>query len=124
MKKKSLSLLVKISKKRCSFDIIKPRPLMRSGFGAGNQNRTDDLVITNDVLYRLSHTSACDFVIIPNPNAFVKPFLKNIFVFFIFCVFLAFFCKYPSFLEQRTSLLLTFYRFYGKMEARIQTPKE
>ena len=25
--------------------------------GAGNQNRTDDLVITNDVLYRLSHTS-------------------------------------------------------------------
>ena len=26
-------------------------------FGAGNQNRTDDLVITNDVLYRLSHTS-------------------------------------------------------------------
>ncbi len=28
-----------------------------SDFGAGNQNRTDDLVITNDVLYRLSHTS-------------------------------------------------------------------
>ena len=27
-------------------------------FGAGNQNRTDDLVITNDVLYRLSHTSS------------------------------------------------------------------
>ena len=27
------------------------------GIGAGNQNRTDDLVITNDVLYRLSHTS-------------------------------------------------------------------
>ena len=25
--------------------------------GAANQNRTDDLVITNDVLYRLSHTS-------------------------------------------------------------------
>ena len=25
--------------------------------GAGNRNRTDDLVITNDVLYRLSHTS-------------------------------------------------------------------
>ena len=27
------------------------------GSGAGNRNRTDDLVITNDVLYRLSHTS-------------------------------------------------------------------
>ena len=26
-------------------------------FGAGNQNRTDDLVITNDVLYQLSHAS-------------------------------------------------------------------
>ena len=26
-------------------------------FGAANQNRTDDLVITNDVLYRLSHSS-------------------------------------------------------------------
>ena len=35
----------------------KTRTLLRSGFGAGNQNRTDDLVITNDVLYRLSHTS-------------------------------------------------------------------
>ena len=32
---------------------------MRADFGAGNQNRTDDLVITNDVLYRLSHTSDC-----------------------------------------------------------------
>ena len=29
--------------------------------GAGNQNRTDDLVITNDVLYRLSHTSIGSF---------------------------------------------------------------
>ena len=29
-------------------------------FGAGNQNRTDDLVITNDVLYRLSHTSTSE----------------------------------------------------------------
>ena len=26
-------------------------------FGAGNQIRTDDLVITNDVLCQLSHTS-------------------------------------------------------------------
>ena len=55
--------------------------------GAGNQNRTDDLVITNDVLYRLSHTSTCDFVIIPNSNAFVNPFLKNIFLFSVFLLF-------------------------------------
>ena len=36
-----------------------PAGLLTHGdpFGAGNQNRTDDLVITNDVLYRLSHTS-------------------------------------------------------------------
>ena len=30
---------------------------MTGGSGAANQNRTDDLVITNDVLYRLSHSS-------------------------------------------------------------------
>ena len=42
--------------------------------GAGNQNRTDDLVITNDVLYRLSHTS--DFVIISNRHRFVKMIFK------------------------------------------------
>ncbi len=28
-------------------------------FGAGNQNRTGDLILTKDVLYRLSHTSMC-----------------------------------------------------------------
>ena len=54
-------------------------------FGAGNQNRTDDLVITNDVLYRLSHTSmSCDFVIISNILGFVNSFLKNIFIFYLF----------------------------------------
>ena len=54
-------------------------------FGAGNQNRTDDLVITNDVLYRLSHTSmSYDFDIIPNIFAFVNSFLKNIFTFLCF----------------------------------------
>ena len=37
------------TKRTKSFDLVL--------FGAGNQNRTDDLVITNDVLYRLSHTS-------------------------------------------------------------------
>ena len=50
-------------------------------FGAGNQNRTDDLVITNDVLYRLSHTSEIalflgDLYIIANKILFVKPFLQ------------------------------------------------
>ena len=34
-----------------------PHPKGWGFVGAGNQNRTDDLVITNDVLYRLSHTS-------------------------------------------------------------------
>ncbi len=47
--------------------------------GAGNQNRTDDLVITNDVLYRLSHTSImpCDYGIIPHLISFVKRFSKR-----------------------------------------------
>ena len=46
-------------------------------FGAGNQNRTDDLVITNDVLYRLSHTSiSLDYDIIPNKNPFVKGYFE------------------------------------------------
>ena len=49
-------------------------------FGAGNQNRTDDLVITNDVLYRLSHTSIVpsvdDFDIITNPFPFVNTFFQ------------------------------------------------
>ena len=50
---------------------------MRSSFGAGNQNRTDDLVITNDVLYRLSHTSIiCDFVIITDWFSFVNSFFR------------------------------------------------
>ena len=68
----------------------KKQPDWVAFYGAGNQNRTDDLVITNDVLYRLSHTSACDFVIIPNQNAFVNPFLKNIFDFSVFLSFLFF----------------------------------
>ena len=54
-------------------------------FGAGNQNRTDDLVITNDVLYRLSHTSIRlpdDLYIIPHPPRFVNTFFENIFSFF------------------------------------------
>ena len=70
-------------------------------YGAGNQNRTDDLVITNDVLYRLSHTSTCDFVIIPNSQAFVKPFLK---IFLFFSVFLSFFL----FSKRRVEFLLEY----------------
>ena len=55
-------------------------------FGAGNQNRTDDLVITNDVLYRLSHTSMLsrDFVIISNANRFVNSFFEKRKYFFAF----------------------------------------
>ena len=49
--------------------------------GAGNQSRTDDLVITNDVLYQLSHASkivvfSIDLTIISNFSPFVNPFLK------------------------------------------------
>ena len=50
-------------------------------FGAGNQIRTDDLVITNDVLCQLSHTSKSPYLddsyIISNKNRFVKPFFKK-----------------------------------------------
>ena len=63
-------------------------------FGAGNQNRTDDLVITNDVLYRLSHTS--DLVIISKKKAFVKHISKLSFIFFekiyFFLDFIVFSC--------------------------------
>ena len=37
-----------------------PSLLARGVNGAANQNRTDDLVITNDVLYRLSHSSVTE----------------------------------------------------------------
>ena len=52
--------------------------------GAGNQSRTDDLVITNDVLYQLSHASkivgfSVDPTIISNFSPFVNPFLKIFF---------------------------------------------
>ena len=58
-------------------------------FGAGNQNRTDDLVITNDVLYRLSHTSIAvhDLFIIPQPFPFVNTFFNFSFLFFHFLFF-------------------------------------
>ena len=83
-------------------------------FGAGNQNRTDDLVITNDVLYRLSHTSTCDFVIIPNPRVFVNPFLENIFVFSVFLAFLRFFKWQARFLLTQCDKLC--YNTYRKLQ--------
>lgn len=45
-------------------------------FGAANQNRTGDLIITNDVLYRLSHSSELEYII-TSPYGFVKLFLKE-----------------------------------------------
>ncbi len=45
-------------------------------FGAANQNRTGDLIITNDVLYRLSHSSEPEYII-ARPYGFVKLFLKE-----------------------------------------------
>ena len=39
-------------------DLFKKVPLFRAGlFGAANQIRTGDLVLTKDVLYHLSHSS-------------------------------------------------------------------
>ena len=35
------------------------KALLAKCFGAGEENRTPDLVITNHLLYRLSHTSVC-----------------------------------------------------------------
>ena len=47
-------------------------------FGAANQNRTGDLIITNDVLYRLSHSSEPKYII-ASPCRFVKSFCKIFF---------------------------------------------
>ncbi len=66
----------------------KTRTLLRSGFGAGNQNRTDDLVITNDVLYRLSHTSKPSVlttcILYQTKKHLSIPFFKFLALFFIF----------------------------------------
>ena len=58
-------------------------------YGAANRIRTDDLVITNDVLYRLSYSSirTQHFVsrngdIITNVPPLVNTFLKNFLTFF------------------------------------------
>ena len=71
---KQVAYLVNLTKSNY-FSLNKSSTVKRSSFGAGNQNRTDDLVITNDVLYRLSHTSIIrDFVIITDRCYFVKSF--------------------------------------------------
>ena len=52
-------------------------------FGATNRNRTDDLILTKDVLYQLSHSSICE-IIITNSKLFVKQFFKiTAFTFFM-----------------------------------------
>ena len=56
-------------------------------FGAANRIRTDDLVITNDVLYRLSYSSrfSGNGVIIAKETRLVKGFLKYFLTFFPTC---------------------------------------
>ena len=62
----------------CKKNQTKNSVAIATEFGAGNQNRTDDLVITNDVLYRLSHTSVpFDYDIITNRECFVKGFFEK-----------------------------------------------
>ncbi len=39
--------------KKISLDLVGKRDF----YGAANQNRTDDLILTKDVLYQLSHSS-------------------------------------------------------------------
>ena len=51
----------------------------RGIIGAANQNRTDDLILTKDVLYQLSHSSVSlksTCIIISENLSFVKSFLK------------------------------------------------
>ena len=53
--------------------------LLQSGnSGAANQSRTDDLILTKDVLYQLSYNSVPTCYIISHISAFVNPFFKKI----------------------------------------------
>ena len=58
-----------------------PQERLLSGVGAANQSRTDDLILTKDVLYQLSHSSNLyplrTYDIISNPSVFVKGFEKS-----------------------------------------------
>ena len=72
-----------IRRNECAVELRKKNPdrYCDPNSGAGNQSRTDDLVITNDVLYQLSHASkivgfSVDPTIISNFSPFVNPFLK------------------------------------------------
>ena len=72
-----------IRRNECAVELRKKNPdrYCDPDSGAGNQSRTDDLVITNDVLYQLSHASkivvfSIDLTIISNFSPFVNPFLK------------------------------------------------
>ncbi len=38
-------------------EINEKNPALLCGAGAANQSRTDDLILTKDVLYQLSHSS-------------------------------------------------------------------
>ena len=70
-----------IRRNECAVEIQKKNPdcYCDPDSGAGNQSRTDDLVITNDVLYQLSYTSIpADLHSIPHNDVFVKWFCKNI----------------------------------------------
>ena len=46
-------------------------------FGAGSRTRTDDLLITNQLLCQLSHTSMRTYIIITKGVAFVKGYEKE-----------------------------------------------
>ena len=53
-----------IRRNECAVELRKKNPdrYRDPDSGAGNQSRTDDLVITNDVLYQLSHASIPTFL--------------------------------------------------------------
>ena len=79
----SMRTATDIRRNECAVELRKKNPdrYCDPDSGAGNQSRTDDLVITNDVLYQLSHASkivvfSVDLTIISNFSPFVNPFLK------------------------------------------------
>ena len=75
------------------FVLYKIKKATRLGcfYGAGNQNRTDDLVITNDVLYRLSHTSILRLCYYTKSKRICQAFFEKYFCFFCFSFFFALF---------------------------------
>ena len=91
-----------IRRDECAVELQKKNPdrYCDPGSGAGNQSRTDDLVITNDVLYQLSHASkivifSVDPTIISNfPNK-TTPFSKQLEFPKLFNLFV-FLCQYSK----------------------------